>query len=109
MPGTGSSLGEEETAREMETEACDAAEPLHDLLRAVEEAAAETGASGLSALIEARGDASQEEVAKRMRTSQPNVARLEGGRANPSLSTLRRYAAATGTRLKIVFERKRAR
>jgi DNA-binding XRE family transcriptional regulator len=57
-----------------------------------------------SALIEARGDVSQEEIARRMHTSQPNVARLEGGRANPSIRTLRRYAAATGTRLKIVFE-----
>ena len=58
------------------------------------------------ALIEARtsADISQEEVAKRMRTSQPAVARLEGGRGNPSLETLRRYARATGTRLKITFE-----
>jgi transcriptional regulator with XRE-family HTH domain len=57
-------------------------------------------------LIEARTDAniSQEEIAKRMHTSQPAVARLEGGRGNPSLSTLRRYAEATGTRLRIVFE-----
>jgi len=39
-----------------------------------------------------------------MRTSQPAVARLEGGHGNPSLGTLRRYAAATGTRLKLVFE-----
>jgi transcriptional regulator with XRE-family HTH domain len=58
------------------------------------------------ALIEARTDAniSQEEIAKRMRTSQPAIARLEGGRGNPSLKTLRRYADATGTRLRLVFE-----
>ncbi|MDB5440869.1 MAG: helix-turn-helix domain protein [Caulobacteraceae bacterium] len=61
-----------------------------------------------SALIEARGGISQEEVAERMRTSQPAVARLEGGKGNPSVSTLRRYAAATGTTLKIVFEPKGA-
>jgi DNA-binding XRE family transcriptional regulator len=63
-----------------------------------------------AALIEARSAAgiSQEEIARRMRTSQPAVARLEGGRGNPSLSTLRRYADATGTRLRIVFERKQA-
>jgi DNA-binding XRE family transcriptional regulator len=63
-----------------------------------------------SALIEARATAgiSQEELAKRMQTSQPAVARLEGGNANPSLRTLRRYAAATGTRLRIVFEPKAA-
>jgi phage-related protein/DNA-binding XRE family transcriptional regulator len=59
-----------------------------------------------AALIEARSDAdiSQAEIAKRMHTSQPAVARLEGGHGNPSLNTLRRYAAATGTRLRIVFE-----
>jgi transcriptional regulator with XRE-family HTH domain len=39
-----------------------------------------------------------------METSQPAVARLEAGRGNPSLKTLRRYAAATGTRLNIAFE-----
>jgi transcriptional regulator with XRE-family HTH domain len=59
-----------------------------------------------AALIDARGETSQEEIAKRMHTSQPAVARLEGGKGNPSLDTLRRYAAATGTRLKIVFEPK---
>jgi len=57
-------------------------------------------------LIEARTEAniSQEEIAKRMHTSQPAVARLEGGHGNPSVNTLRRYAEATGTRLRIVFE-----
>ncbi|MDQ2861135.1 MAG: helix-turn-helix transcriptional regulator [Pseudomonadota bacterium] len=59
-----------------------------------------------SAMIEARSEAniSQEEIARRMHTSQPAVARLEGGHGNPSLKTLRRYAAATGTRVRIVFE-----
>lgn len=59
-----------------------------------------------SVLIGARSEAdvSQGEIAKRMHTSQPAVARLEGGHGNPSLNTLRRYAAATGTRLRIVFE-----
>jgi DNA-binding XRE family transcriptional regulator len=63
-----------------------------------------------SAMIEARSNAgiSQGEIAARMHTSQPTVARLEGGQGNPSLSTLRRYAAATGTRLRIVFEPKGA-
>lgn len=63
-----------------------------------------------SALIEARSSAgiSQEEIARRMRTSQPAVARLESGKANPSVDTLRRYAAATGTELKIVFEPRKA-
>lgn len=65
-----------------------------------------------AALIDARGQAalSQEEVAARMRTSQQTVSRLEGGRSNPSMKTLRRFAKATGTRLKISFEPlKRAR
>jgi len=58
------------------------------------------------ALIEARTEAnvSQGEIARRMQTSQPAVARLEAGQGNPSLKTLRRYAEATGTRLRIVFE-----
>ena len=57
------------------------------------------------ALIEARSRAglSQEDVAKKMKTSQPAIARLEGGRGNPSLDTLRRYAKATGMRLNISF------
>ncbi len=69
-------------------------------------AALEEEFSLANALVEARGqaDISQQEIAKRMRTSQPAVARLEGGRGNPSLDTLRRYARATGTRLKITFE-----
>lgn len=60
----------------------------------------------MGALMEARGkqNLSQAEIARRMGTSQSAVARLEGGRSNPSLATLRRYAAATGTRLKISFE-----
>ncbi len=59
-----------------------------------------------AALIDARAHAglSQEDVAARMRTSQQAVSRLEGGRANPSLDTLHRFAKATGTRLKISFE-----
>lgn len=58
------------------------------------------------ALIDARTGAnvSQEEIARRMQTSQSAVARLESGRGNPSLNTLRRYAEATGARLRIVFE-----
>ncbi len=58
-----------------------------------------------AALIDARGRAglSQEELAERMQTSQQAVSRLEGGRANPSLKTLQRFAKATGTRLKVIF------
>jgi ribosome-binding protein aMBF1 (putative translation factor) len=58
------------------------------------------------ALIEARAHAglTQEEVARRMGTTQAVIARLEGGRVRPSTRTLDRFARATGTRLKISFE-----
>jgi transcriptional regulator with XRE-family HTH domain len=51
-------------------------------------------------LIAARGRAglSQDDVARRMGTSQSVVARIESGRHWPSRSTLERYALATGTR-----------
>ncbi len=39
-----------------------------------------------------------------METSQAYVAKMEGGRINPSIKTLKRFAAATRTRLKITFE-----
>jgi transcriptional regulator with XRE-family HTH domain len=51
------------------------------------------------AIIAARAHAglSQAELARRMATSQPFVARLESGRTLPSLRTLLRVAEATGT------------
>lgn len=57
-------------------------------------------------LIEARTRAglTQEQLAKRMRTTQSVIARLEGGRVRPSTKTLERIARATGTRLRISFE-----
>lgn len=59
-----------------------------------------------SALIDARSqsDLTQEQIAERMGTSRTAVVRLEGGRANPSIKTLQRYAQATGTKLRIQFE-----
>lgn len=62
-----------------------------------------------SLLIEARTRAklTQAELASKMGTSQSTIARLESGKAAPSLSTLRRLAKATGTRLEISFEPKR--
>lgn len=58
------------------------------------------------AIIEARARAqlTQAELAGRMETSQTAIARLESGRANPTADTLRRLAAAMGTRLEIRFE-----
>ena len=60
----------------------------------------------MKALIRARSEAglAQQEVAERMGTTQSAIARLEGWTANPSVNTLRRYAEATGTRLRIWFE-----
>ncbi len=57
----------------------------------------------IEALIRARTDAklSQTELARRIGTTQSAIARLEGGGVSPSLSTLRRYAEATGTRLRL--------
>jgi ribosome-binding protein aMBF1 (putative translation factor) len=46
----------------------------------------------------------QAELAKRMGTTQPAVARMESGRIQPSLQTLHRLAQATGSRLLIRLE-----
>jgi ribosome-binding protein aMBF1 (putative translation factor) len=58
-----------------------------------------------AALIKARSEAelTQEDVAKKMGTTQAVIARLESGRSLPSTRTLQRFAAATGTRLQIAF------
>ena len=58
------------------------------------------------ALIDARtkSNLTQQEIAERMGTSRTAVVRLEGGKSNPSLNTLRRFAEATGTRLRVQFE-----
>ncbi len=57
-------------------------------------------------IVEARTKAglTQAQLAKRMKTTQSVIARLEGGRVHPSTETLERFAKATGSRLKIGFE-----
>ena len=57
----------------------------------------------IEALVRARTAAklTQEQLARRLGTTQSAVARLEGGRVSPSFATLRRYAEATGTRLTV--------
>ena len=64
-----------------------------------------------AAMIEARSRArmTQEQLARRMKTTQAVVARLEGGGTRPSTCTLERYARATGNRLRITFEPEAAR
>lgn len=56
-----------------------------------------------------RAGLSQAELARRMKTTQSTVARLESGRGRPSTRTLDRFAKATGHRLKISFEPMRRR
>lgn len=56
-----------------------------------------------------RAGLSQIQLAKRMKTTQSTVARLESGRGKPSTRTLGRFAKATGHRLKISFEPVRGR
>lgn len=57
-------------------------------------------------LIQARTAAglSQSELARRMKTSQSYIARIEGGKVRPSTDALERFARATRTRLRIIFE-----
>lgn len=45
----------------------------------------------------------QAELAKKMRTKQSAISRLESGRANPSLNFLQRLAKALNSRLEIRF------
>lgn len=63
------------------------------------------------ALIEARTRAglSQTQLARRMKTSQSYIARIEGGQVRPSTDALERFAQATRTRLRIIFEPEAAR
>jgi transcriptional regulator with XRE-family HTH domain len=60
----------------------------------------------IAAMAKARLHAglSQAQLAKRMKTTQSAIARLESGRGWPSTTTLSRFARATGHKLKISFE-----
>ncbi len=63
----------------------------------------------LDAILKARADAglTQAQVAERMGTKAPAVARLENalvtGKHSPSLATLQKYAAALGKRVQVQF------
>ena len=63
------------------------------------------------AVIDARNRAglTQVELASKMGTTQPVIARLEGGQVRPSMRTLERFAKATGSRLLIRFEARTAK
>jgi transcriptional regulator with XRE-family HTH domain len=60
----------------------------------------------MEALFLARSAAglSQAQLARKMKTTQSAIARLESGKAHPSTRTLWKLAAATGTKLRISFE-----
>ena len=64
-----------------------------------------------SAVIDVRSRAglTQKQLARKMGTTQPAVARLESGRARPSMRTLERLADATGSRLLISFAPRRVK
>ncbi|HLW76341.1 MAG TPA: helix-turn-helix transcriptional regulator [Bryobacteraceae bacterium] len=64
-----------------------------------------------SAVMDVRNRAglTQAELARKMGTTQPVVARLESGRTRPSMRTLERLAKATGSRLLISFEPRHTR
>ena len=57
-------------------------------------------------LIAARTEAglTQADVAERMGTTQSTIARLEGGKAVPSMRSLQRYAQAVGCRAVVRLE-----
>lgn len=59
----------------------------------------------IEAMIMARREAklTQTELAERIGTTQSAIARLEAGRVSPSITTLRRYAEATGHQLHVGF------
>ncbi|MDR2001391.1 MAG: helix-turn-helix domain-containing protein [Zoogloeaceae bacterium] len=63
----------------------------------------------LDAILKARTEAglTQAQVAERMGTKAPAIARLESalvtGKPSPSVSTLQKYAAALGKRLEVRF------
>jgi ribosome-binding protein aMBF1 (putative translation factor) len=54
--------------------------------------------------VRTRAGLTQAQLARKMGTTQPVVARLESGRTRPSMRTLGRLAEATGSRLRISFE-----
>ena len=60
-------------------------------------------------IARSRAGLTQAQLAKRMKTTQTAIARLESGRVKPSTRTLERLAKATGHRLVIDFEPIKAR
>ncbi|KAA6205152.1 MAG: XRE family transcriptional regulator [Candidatus Tokpelaia sp.] len=72
-----------------------------EVRRGYDEAAAEFALADELLKARAKAKLSQEELARRMGTSQASIARIESGRLLPNLSTVYRYAAAVGAKIKI--------
>ena len=51
-----------------------------------------------------RSGLTQKQLAEKMGTTQSTIARLESGSSIPNLRSLRRYAQATGSKIKISLE-----
>lgn len=62
--------------------------------------------AAISAIIEARARKgyTQETLAKKLRTKQSAIARIESGNANPSIEFLQKLAEALGKKLVIQFK-----
>ena len=75
-----------------------------DYRRAYDALAEEFAPAAEVAKARSRAGLSQAALARRMKTTQSTIARLESGRGLPSTRTLDRFAKATGHRLKISFE-----
>ncbi len=76
-----------------------------ELASAVEERLAEMKIEQELVALREKEGLSQRDLAVKIGTSQPYIAKLESGRVqNLGLKTLAKYAAATGTRLKVSFE-----
>lgn len=73
-------------------------------VEAYDELAGEFALAAALIKVRAKAGLTQEELARRMHTTQAVIARLESGRTKPSTRTLERLAAATGMRLRISFE-----
>jgi len=78
-----------------------------DVRAAYEEQTPEHAIARAVIAARARAGLNQTELAARMETSQPFVARLESGRTLPSLRTLLKVAAATDTEPRFEFKPKR--
>jgi predicted transcriptional regulator len=51
-----------------------------------------------------RSGLTQKQLAEKMGTTQSSIARLESGSSLPSLRSLKRYAYATGSKVRIVLD-----